>query len=96
MSARPVLRCAFGPQPDTAAQITLAEAGGEFLVSIRPLPEGEPSLSKFDGYIEARAHARFLRFAYGGKIVDQVDPATKRKAEAAEEARLEAKRYGSR
>ena len=91
MSRRPVLRVQYEPHP-AGHDITLSEAGGKFIVAIRPLPADEQSLTSFGCYLDARAHARFLRFAYGGTIADQVDPAVKRQAEAAEQARLAAKR----
>ena len=75
--------------------VRLAGVVGNFTVTIRPLPDDEaPSLQQFDAYIAARTAARALRWRYGTDLVDEVDPCTRKAAEAAEAARLEAKRGG--
>jgi hypothetical protein len=75
--------------------VLLTGAGDRFFVAVRPCPDDQQSLAEFVGYIEARTHARLLRFEHSWQLVDEVDAATRRRAEEAEERRLEAKRNGT-
>lgn len=78
----------------TGSVIQLAGRCDSFTVAVRPCPNDQPSLERFGHYITARTHARTLRRENGWKISDEVDAGTKRKAEEAEERRVEAKRRG--
>ena len=75
--------------------IHLTGNGDRFEVALRPCPEDLPSLELFSGYIAARTRARLLRMEHGWKILDGVDALTRRRAEEAEAARIEAKQWGA-
>ena len=83
------------PELHLQSTIHLTGRAHRFEVAVRPCPDDRPSLELFDGYITARTHARGLRRVNGWKISDEVDPATRRRAEEAEELRIEAKRYAA-
>ena len=80
----------------SAPIIHLSRTGDRFFVAVRPCPDDQPSLQDFPCYISARTMARQLRFTNGWQLQDEVDAATRRRAEQAEERRLEAKRNGGR
>jgi hypothetical protein len=92
MSGRTVLT--IGTPDPNALKVHLTGKGDKFFVAVRPCPDDQPSMTNFTSYIEARTHARFLRFSRSWKLVDEVDAATIRKAEEVEAARIEAKRWG--
>ena len=74
------------PEPP---KILLAEAeeGEGFCVTVCPPPAGPGHDRCFAGYLNARAYARLLRWANAWELVDRVDAATKKRAEAADQAR---------
>ena len=82
--------------PELHLQSTIHLTGRDhrYEVVVRPCLDDQPSLEQFGDYITARTHARALRRENRWKISDEVDAATKRKAEEAEAQRIEAKRRG--
>jgi hypothetical protein len=81
------------PDPN-APKVHLTGKGTTFFVAVRPCPDDQPSMTSFPSYIDARTHARSLRFSRNWKLVDEVDASTRKAAEEAESARIEAKRWG--
>jgi len=91
--SRPILHIAAdGPG---VPKVYLTNHGHRFFVRVRPCPDDHPSLAEFGSYIEARTRARHLRFSNSWPLVDEVDATTRRRAEEAENLRLEAKRNGT-
>ncbi|HXH53541.1 MAG TPA: hypothetical protein VNH53_08965 [Sphingomicrobium sp.] len=86
----------LAPPPQPQVLLAEAEEGDGFAVTVCPPPAGPGHDRCFPDYIAARTYARRLRWANGWALVDRVDPRTKRKAEEAEQRRVEAKRMGLR
>jgi hypothetical protein len=82
------------PERHLQSTIHLTGRAHRFEIIVRPCPDDQPSVELFEDYITARTHARALRRLNGWKIEDRVDAATRRKAEAVDAARIEARRYG--
>lgn len=92
MTGRTILTIGV-PDPN-APKVHLTGRGDNFFVAVRPCPDDQSSMTSFQSYIEARTYARSLRFSRNWKLVDEVDAATRKAAEQAETARVEAKRWG--
>jgi hypothetical protein len=92
MSGRTIL--SIGVPDPNAPKVHLTGKCDQFFVAVRPCPDDQPSMTSFPSYIGARTHARFLRFSRSWKLVDEVDAGTRKAAEEAEAARIEAKRWG--
>ena len=80
----------LAPPPQPKILLAEGEDGEGFCVTVIPPPAGVGHDRCFAEYLGARAYARLLRFGSAWELVDRVDPATRRRAELADQA----KRHG--